>query len=160
MAAPAEKNEPLVSLTFFCVYTCVHVSFSYLLRGNQPEKSPVQVDLLLQLLGGEERPFTLPAARLHGGEGDVEDGALHVGVVLDVEDEHGLPPGGEHGRHALHEEAEERREEALLGHVLQAHRDAVGQHVVGDDGDTQRAGSYNVVDTVWNRKGANMLICH
>lgn len=108
----------------------------YLLRGYQPEQSSVEVDLLLQLLRREERPLAWDASRLQRREGHVEDGALDVGVVLDVEHEHGFPFGGEHSRHALEEEAEQGREEALLRHVLQTHRDAVGQHVISDDGDT------------------------
>lgn len=117
----------------------------YLLRRNEPEQSPVQVDLLLQFLRRKEGP----RPGLHGREGDVEDGALHVGVVLDVEDEDGLAPGGEDGRHAVHEEAEQGRQEALLRHVLQAHRDAVGEHVVGDDGHAECAEGRGGVDAIW-----------
>ena len=123
----------------------------YLLRWYQPEQSPVEVDLLLQLLRGEERPFTRDASRLHCRKGDVEDGALHVRVVLDVEHKHWLPFGGEHSRYALEEEAEQGREEALLGHVLQTHGDAVGQHVVSDDGDAQRAAAHDSMETIWRR---------
>lgn len=116
-----------------------------------PEQRPVEVDLLLQLFRREERPFPGRSSGLQGGERDVEDGALDVGVVLDVEDEHFLAFGGQHGRHALQEEAEQRGEEALLGHVLKPHRDAVGQHVVRDDGDTQRAERCHAMDAVWER---------
>lgn len=137
-------------MCFVCLYTYV----CYLLRGYQPEQSPVEVDLLLQLLRREERPFARGASGLHRRKGDVEDGALHVGVVLDVEHEHRFPLGGEHSRHALKEEAEQGREEALLGHVLQTHRDAVGQHVVGDDGHTQRAEGQNAMDAVWKKEKA------
>lgn len=133
-----------------CIFVFLYMC--YLLRGYQPEQSPVEVDLLLQLLRREERPFTRGASRLHRRKGHVEDGALHVSVVLDVEHEHRFPFGGEHGRYALKEEAEQRREEALLGHVLQTHRDAVGQHVVSDDGDTQRAEGHNAMDTIWKKE--------
>lgn len=129
------------------IYMCVCVC--YLLRRYQPEQSPVEVDLLLQILRRKERPFARSASRLHRRKSDVQDGALNVGVVLDVEHEHRFPRGGEHGGDALQEEAEQRREEALLGHVLQAHRDAVGQHVVGDDGDAQRAEGDGAVDAIW-----------
>lgn len=132
---------------------------SYLLRGYEPEQGPVEVDMLLQLLRREERPFTRSASGLKRGKCYVEDGALHVSVVLDVENENCLPCGGEHGRHALEEEAEQGREEALLGHVLQTHRDAVGQHVVGDDGDTQRAEGNNVMDTVCQQEREEILEC-
>lgn len=125
------------------------VSRIYLLRGNQPEEGPVEVDLLLKLLRREEIPFAPWPSGLHRRKGHVEDGALHVGVILDVEQEHRFPPGGEHGGHALEEEAEQRGEEALLGHVLQTHGDAVGQHVISDDGDTERAEGHDVMDTIW-----------
>lgn len=131
--------------SYFLFYKC------YLLRGYQPEQSPVEVDLLLQLLRREERPFAQGASRLHRRKGYVEDGALYVSVVLDVEHEHRLPFGGEHSRHALKEEAEQGGQEALLGHVLQTHRDAVGQHVVRDDGDTQRADGHDAMDTIWKK---------
>lgn len=96
----------------------VFVFICYLLRGYQPEQSPVEVDLLLQLLRRKERPFARDASGLHRRKGHVEDRALHVSVVLDVEHEHRLPLGGEHCRHALQEEAEQGRKEALLGHVF------------------------------------------
>lgn len=124
----------------------------YLLRRNQPEEGPVEVDLLLQLLRREKGPFALRPSGLHRRKGHVEDGALHVGVILDVEQEHRFPPGGEHGSYALEEEAEQRGEEALLGHVLQTHGDAVGQHVIGDDGDTERAEGHDVMETIWERE--------
>lgn len=127
------------------------VSKIYLLRGNQPEEGPVEVDLLLQLLRREELLFALRPSGLHRREGHVEDGALHVGVILDVEQEHRFPPGGEQGGYALEEEAEQGGEEALLGHVLQTHGDAVGQHVIGDDGDAQRAEGHHVMETIWKR---------
>jgi len=115
--------------------------------------------MLLKLLGGEERPVTRGAAGLQRREGHVEDGALHVGVVLDVEHEHRLPLGGEHGGHALQEAAEQRRQEALLGHVLQTHRDAVGQHVVGDDGDPQRAEGDHVMEAIWKEeRGRDVML--
>lgn len=120
----------------------------YLLRGYQPEQSPVEVDLLLKLLRREERPFTRGTSGLHRRKGYVEDGALHVGVILDVEHEYRFPFCGEHRRHTFKEEAEQWREEALLGHVLQAHRDAVGQHVIGDDGDTQGTEGHNTMETI------------
>jgi len=109
--------------------------------------------VLLQVLGGEVPPAARGAPRLQGGEGHVEDGAAHVRVVLDVEHEHRLPVGGEHGGHALQEEGEQVRQEAFLGHVLQAHRDAVGQHVIGDDGDAERAHGHHPVETVWETDG-------
>lgn len=137
-------------LYFVCIL--MFTSKMYLLGRNQPEEGPVEVDLLLKILGREELPFALRPPGLHRREGHVEDGALHVGVVLDVEQEHRFPPGGEHRGHALEEEAEQRREEALLGHVLQAHRDAVGQHVVGDDGDAERAEGHHLMDTIWKKE--------
>lgn len=73
---------------------------------------------------------------------------MHVGVVLDVEHKHGFPFGGEHSRHTFQEEAEQGGEEALLRHVLQTDRDAVGQHIVGDDGDTQGAERNNTMNTI------------
>lgn len=112
------------------------ITVSYLLGGYGPEECPVEVDLLLQILGWEKSPFARTTSWLQRRKRHVENGALHIRVVLDVEHKHFLPLGGQNGRHAFQEEAEERREEALLGHVLQTHRDAVGQHVVGDDGDS------------------------
>lgn len=155
MATPGEKKRNLFknassvyeeSLIF--IFMCLYTYVCYLLRGDQPEQSPVEVDLLLQVLRREERPFPRDASGLQRRKGYVEDGALHVGVVLDVEHEHCLPFGGEHSRHALQEEAEQGREEALLGHVLKTHRDAVGQHVIRDDGDTQRAEGHDPMDTI------------
>ena len=138
----------------------VFVFICYLLRGYQPEQGPVEVDLLLQLLGGKERPFPRDASGLHRRKGYIEDRALHISVVLDVEHEHRLPFGGEHRRHALQEEAEQRRKEALLGHVLQTHRDAVGQHVIGDDGDTQRAEGHDTMDAIWKEESRYLTVKH
>lgn len=120
----------------------------YLLRGYQPEQSPVEVYLLLQFLRRKECPFALGTTGLHCRKGYIQDGALHICVVLDVEHKHCLPFGGEHSSNTLQEEAEQGREEALLGHVLQTHCDAVSQHVIGDDGDTQRTHGNNTMDTI------------
>lgn len=139
-----------------CLYTYV----CYLLRGYQPKKSPVKVDLFLQLLGGEERAFTWGTTGLQRRKGYIEDGALHVCVILDVEHKHCFPFSGEHSCHALKEEAEQGREESLLGHVLQPHSDAVGQHVVSDDGDTQCADGHNTMDTIWKKDRVDILLIH
>lgn len=127
---------------------CLYIDVCYLLRGYQPEQSPVEVDLFLQLLRGEVRAFAWGTTRLQRRKGYIEDGALHVRVILDVEHKHCFPFSGEHRCHAIKEEAEQRREESLLGHVLQPHSDAVGQHVVCDDGDTQRAHGHNTMNTI------------
>ena len=139
----------------------VVVERQHALAGHQGEERAVQVDLLLQGLGREEQPRVggcgrghaqlismRTPGRLQGRERDVEDAPLDVGVVLDVEDEDAVPAGGEDGGDALHEEGEERRQEALLGHVLQTHRDAVGQHVVCYDGDPEGAEGGDLVNAV------------
>lgn len=130
----------------------------YLLRRNQPKEGPVEVDLLLQLLRREELPFALRPSGLHRRKGHVEDGALNVSVILDVEQEHRFLPGGEYGGHALEEEAEQRGEEALLGHVLQTNGDAVSQHVIGDDGDTERAEDHDTMETIWEREHLQLYL--
>lgn len=116
------------------------------LRGNGGQQRPVEVDLLLQVLRGEE--LVPDATREQGREGDVQDVGADVRVILDVENEDAILGGGEHSRHPLHKEGQEGRQEPLLGHVLQPHRDAVGEHVVRDDGDTQRAHCSDTVNTI------------
>lgn len=81
---------------------------------------------------------------------------MDVRVVLDVEHKHRFPFGGEHSRHALEEEGQQRGEEALLGHVLQPHSDAVGQHVVSDDGDAQCAEGRHLMEAVWKKERADV----
>lgn len=117
------------------------------LRGNQGQQRPVEVDLLLQVLRGEE--LVSNATREQGWEGDVQDIGADVRVVLDVENKDAVLGGGEHGCHPLHKEGQEGRKEPLLGHVLQPHCDAVGEHVVRDDGDTQGADCSDTVNTIW-----------
>lgn len=81
----------------------------YLLSGYEPESSPVEVDLLLQLLRWEEHAFTRSPSGLQRRKGYVEDGALDVGVVLDVKHKHCFPLGGEYIRHSLKKKAEQGR---------------------------------------------------
>lgn len=120
------------------------------LRGDRGQQRPIEVDLLLQVLGGEE--LVANATREQSWEGHIQDIGADICVVLDVENEDAVLGGGEHCRHPLDKQGEERRKEPLLGHVLQPHRDAVGQHVICDDGDTQGANSRNAVDAVWREK--------
>lgn len=129
----------------------------YLLRRYEPEQSPVEVDLLLQLLWREEGAFPRTTAGLQCWERHVEDRPLYVGVVLDVKHKHLLAFGGQHRSDTLHEEAEQRRQEALLGHVLQTHCDAVGQHVICDDGYTQCTQGHDCMETVWKEKNRRFL---
>lgn len=133
------------------------VSKIHLLRRNQPEEGPVEVDLLLQLLRREELPFALRPSGLHRRKSHVENGALNVSVILDVEQEHRFPPGGEHSGNTLKEEPEQRGEEAFLRHVLQTHSDAVSQHVIGDDVDTERADDHNTMDAIWEIENVQLF---
>ena len=115
----------------------------HLCQRGQPQ--PVQVQLLLQGLGGEEE-----AARQSGREADVQDPSRRrVQIRLDVEDENVLDGHREHRRHALQEVTQQRWQEVLLGHVLQADGDAAAQHVLGDDEDAEDAGGWNAVDAIW-----------
>lgn len=143
-----------------CIKVSVYICVCYLLRGYQPEQSPVEVDLFLQLLRGKERAFTWGTSRLQRRKGYVEDGALYVCVILDVEHKHCFPFSGQHSCHTLKEEAKQRREESLLGHVLQPHSDAVGQHVISDDGDTQCADGHNSMDTIWKKERENIRMSY
>lgn len=144
----------------------VIVEGQHVLGGQQGEQRSVQVNLLLESFRGEEtvrggvvvvapRPLQVigvwcrRTGGLQSGEGDIQDASLDVSVILDVEHEDAVAAGGEDGSHAVHEEGEQRGQEELLGHVLQADRDAVGQHVVGDDGDAQGAQGRDVVDTIY-----------
>lgn len=116
------------------------------LCGDQGQQGPVEVDLLLKVLGGEE--LVSDATREQSREGHVQDVGADVRVVLDVEHEDAILGGGQHCCHPLHEEGQEGRKEPLLGHVLQTHRDAVGEHVISDDGDAQGAHCCYAVDTI------------
>lgn len=59
------QHRSYVNIVHLFSTSCTQLSFvGYLLRRNQPQQRPVQVDLLLEVLGGEERPFTGRASRL------------------------------------------------------------------------------------------------
>ena len=116
------------------------------LCGNHGQQGPVEVDLLLQVLRGEE--LVSNATREQSREGHIQDIGADVRVVLDVENEDAILGSGEHCCNPLHKQGQEGREEPLLGHVLQPHRDAVGEHVIRDDGDTQGADRRDTVDTI------------
>lgn len=120
------------------------------LRGNHGQQGPVEVDLLLQVLGGEE--LVSNATREQSREGHVQYIGADVCVILDVENKDAILGGREHCRYPLHEQGQEGRKEPLLGHVLQPHRDTVGEHVVCDDGDTQSADCRDTVDTIWREE--------
>lgn len=133
---------------------------SYLLSGYEPEPSPVEVDLLLQLLRWEKHAFAKGASGLQCRKGYVEDGALNVGIILYVEHKHCFSFGGKHICHPLKKEAEQGRKKALLGHVLQTHCDAVCQHVISDDSDTQRAQGNNTMDTIWEKEKTDTVFTY
>lgn len=111
---------------------------------------PVQVQFLLQFLWGQEAS-TWQGCR----EADVQDPSrCCVQVWLNVKDKNILNRHGQHRWHALQEGPQERRQEVLLGHVLETDGDAAAQHVLGDDEDTQNALGRNAVNTIWkSRRG-------
>lgn len=121
----------------------------HLRQWRQPRS--VQVQLLLQGLGGEE-----PSTRQRSREAHVQDASRRrVQIRLDVEDENVLDRHRQHRRHALQEVTQQRGQEVLLGHVLKADGDAAAQHVLGDDEDAENTLGWDAVDAIWksdNRK--------
>ena len=112
------------------------------------QQRAVEVEPLLQLLGGEEAG-AVPRGRQQHREADVEDtGGPHVRVRLDVEEDDAVAGGGQDGCHPLQEAVEQGGEESLLGHVGQAQGDAVAQHLVRDHRHPQRALGRRAVDPI------------
>jgi len=126
----------------------VVIEGQHLQHGGTRQCHALHVQLLLQLLRAE----VAPAPRRQGREADVEHRAAHVRVVLDVEDEDVLLGRCKHGGHPFQEGGQQRGEEALLPHVLQPHRDAVGQHVLRDDDHAQDTLGRHAVDPVCARE--------
>lgn len=127
----------------------VVIEGQHALGGDGGQEAAVQVDPLLQVLGAEE---LATAAGQQDGQADVQNAGAHVRVVLDVEDDDVLLAGGEHRRHALQEEPQQRGQEALLGHVGQPQGDAAGEHLVRDDGDLQCALSRHAVHPIYKER--------
>jgi len=118
----------------------------HLCKWRQPR--PVQVQLFLQRLGREEE-----STGQRSREADIQDPSRRrIQVRLDVEDENILDRHREHRWHALQEVTQQRRQEMLLGHVLEADGDAAAQHVLGDDEDAENTLGRNAVDAIWRDK--------
>lgn len=117
-------------------------TYFHLRQWCQPR--PVQIKLFLQGLWGEEE-----SARQRGREADIQDPSRRrIQVRLDVEDKNILNRHREHRRNALQETAQQRWQEVLLGHVLEADGDAAAQHVLCDDEDAENALGWNAVDAI------------
>lgn len=144
-----------------------------LLRGDLSEKTAIQVEPLLELLGAEElrtptvqtspvpvptvsercRPLlTLSQNRDGHRQADVEDASTDISVVLDVEDDDIFRRGGEDAGHAIQELGEQQGQEVFLRRVGEPQRDAVGQHFICDDGDLKEALGRHCMDTVCKRE--------
>lgn len=116
------------------MYTDLHL-------GQWRQLRPVQVQLLFQGLRGEKQ-----SAGQCGREADVQDASgRRVQIRLDVEDENILDGHRKHCRHALQEVTQQRWQEVLLRHVLEADGDAAAQHVLCDDEDSKDARRWNPV---------------
>lgn len=115
----------------------VIIEGKHALAGDVAQQCTVQVDLLLELLWG--KVAARGATRKQGWEGYIENAATDIAVILHVEDKDTITAGRQNSSHALGEQTQQWWQEAFLGHVLQAHGDAVSQHVVCDDGHTEGA---------------------
>lgn len=116
------------------MYTDLHL-------GQWRQLRPVQVQLLFQGLRGEKQ-----SAWQCGREADVQDASGRcVQIRLDVEDEYILNGHRKHCWDALKEVTQQRGQEVLLGHVLEADGDTAAQHVLCDDEDSKDARCWNPV---------------
>lgn len=131
----------------FCTWTNLHLR-------QRCQPGSVQVQLLLQSLRGEEL-----STRQCSGEADIQYPSRRcIHVRLDVEDEDVLNRHWEHCGYALQEVTQQWRQEVLLGHVMEAHGNAVSKHVLGDDEDSENTLGWDAVDTVWKVWGRDKSI--
>ena len=76
-----------------------------------------------------------------------------VSIVLYVDDEDVVDGGGHDGGDGGDEAVVERRQERRRVDVLQAHRDAVVEHVAGDETHEQTRRRAHLVNAVYNTHG-------